>query len=972
MSIGEKVLLAFNRGVVSKRGLARLDLERMSMSAAQQTNWMPRVLGSMMIRPGLKYIDVMATSQQEPDQLTRQMPFVFGVDDTTLIEFSSQAEGLDGDPDSGFGTIRFRTNDVLLIRPEVDTEVDNGDFFSGFGSSDWVDDSDAGATAEIGGLFVEIPFVCHLIGTGDAFARIVQEVPVSGADEQTEHSLDIHVIKEFCRLRIGTTKNGDELVRETQLGQGRHNIAFIPGGSSFWIELANSANYGVIVDDVEIFNPINASIVEFSSGWDMQSHVAAVRWAQSGDVIYVISRNRNMQKIERRAYVDPDGNIVRNSWSLVAYGPEDGPFQTLSTDGSTMTVSAIEGDIQIQASDNVFRENMGPDDHHAGILVRIASQGQVVTESVDAEDEFSPTIRVTGNGEARRFGIIIENIPPGSGTVTVQFSIGSETGPFNDTDPQYTTNTSTTFLDEQDGQIIFYRIGVKAGDFTSGPINCTLSFTGGSRTGIARMTGFTNENQIDAYVLAPFGSLLASKDWELGEWSANTGFPSTVDIHENRLWFAGNDRIYGSVSDNYESFDDETEGDSGPINRNIGSGPIRIINWMKSFGRMLLGTSENAADVDAARMDGNHPLGVRSSSFDEALTPTNFNIKTIASKGVFVDRTEQRLYELSYDSAGADYLSVDLSIFAPDYNNVGIRQIAVQMKPDVRVHCVRNDGSVGVLIYDRLENVICWAEVIMAPDPAQTNIWEVEDVAVLPGTVEDQVYYTVKQIDTQPGPVNDFHRHLVKWAMEDEAIGGDDNFLADLWGQYIGAPTDSIDIETDTTPPYRDYTNFLSGSVVSIWADGADKGTVQVINTSELDLSGLDGAPFSNVIWGLPYQARFKSAKLGTLDGIGLLERKKVNKIGFIAQNLHYQGLKYGPDFDNLFDLPLVEQGQETTDDTIWEDYHEDNFPFGGEWIPDSRICLQAESPRPATILAAIAEFESVEKRSNTKRRAPR
>ncbi|NOR35862.1 MAG: hypothetical protein GQ577_03860, partial [Woeseiaceae bacterium] len=458
----------------------------------------------------------------------------------------------------------------------------------------------------------------------------------------------------------------------------------------------------------------------------------------------------------------------------------------------------------------------------------------------------------------------------------------------------------------------------------------------------------------------------------LGEWSENTGFPSTVDIHENRLWFAGNDRIYGSVSDNYESFDDETEGDSGPINRNIGSGPIRIINWMKSFGRLLLGTSENAADVDAARMDGNHPLGVRSSSFDEALTPTNFNIKTIASKGVFVDRTLQRLYELSYDSAGADYMSVDLSIFAPDYNVAGIRQIAVQMKPDVRVHCVRNDGTVGVLVYDRLENVICWCEVIMGTDETENHLWKVDDVAILPGTVEDQVYYTVRQTDTNPGPVNSQYRHLLKWSMESEAVGGDNNFLADLWGQYIGAPTSLIDIATDTTPPYRLYTDFFSSSFLSIWADGADRGLVQVINFSELDLSGLDGAPFSNVIWGLPYQARFKSAKLGTLDGIGMLERKKVNKIGFIAQDLHYQGLQYGPDFDNLSDLPLVEQGQDTPVDTIWEDYHEDNFPFGGEWIPDSRICLQAATPRPASILAAIAEFESVEKRSNVKRRAPR
>jgi hypothetical protein len=254
----------------------------------------------------------------------------------------------------------------------------------------------------------------------------------------------------------------------------------------------------------------------------------------------------------------------------------------------------------------------------------------------------------------------------------------------------------------------------------------------------------------------------------------------------------------------------------------------------------------------------------------------------------------------------------------------------------------------------------------MGVDEAQGNFWTVEDVAVLPGTVEDQVYYTVRTT----GPQAQF-RHLLKWAKEAEAVGGDNNYLADVWGQYTGAPTSSIDILADSTPPLRIYSGYLNGADVSIWADGADRGTASVVS-GIIDLSSITGQPFSNVIWGNPYRARFKSAKLGTLDGIGLLERKKVNKIGFIAQHLHYQGLQYGPDFDNLSDLPLVEQGQDTPADTVWEDYHEDNFPFGGEWIPDSRICLQATSPRPATILAAIAEFESVEKRSNVKRRAPR
>lgn len=938
MSTGEKTLLAFNRGVISKRGLARQDLDRMAMSAEIQTNFVPRVLGSMMLRPGQKYIDTMF----EDLQLVRQMPFVFGVDDTALLEFGST------------GYLRIRIDDVLLERVAVVATVTDATFNAalGGGVNDWQDDSDFGATAESGGA-AAVPNVLNLDGTGDAYAKVTQRVEVDAGEVLVEHALVINVLTEFARLRVGQTLNGDELVSETQLGKGSHSIAFVPDQNHFFIELANDRNYRVIVTSCGI---AVAGPVTLGTGWSTEAQIAAVRWAQSGDVIWALSRNLNMKRIERRG----NGTSFGRSWSIVDYGPEDGPFQTLNVTATTIETDAIEGNAVLTASEPIFRQTMGGSIFGAGILIRAASQGQVVTVGAVAENQFSGPIRVSSTGEARRFGIIIENIPPGSGTVTVQFSIGSDAGPWNDLTPQYTTNTNTTYLDEQDGQVIFYRIGVKTGDFTSGPINCTLSYTNGSLTGIARMNGYIDDFNINVYIIEPFGSLLPTKDWCLGEWSLATGYPSTLDIHENRLWFAGNDRIYGSVSDNYQSFDDEVEGDSGPINRNIGSGPIRIINWIKSFGRLLMGTSENAADMDSARIDGNHPLGVRSSSFDEALTPTNFNIKTISSKGVFVDRTLQRLYELSYSSESTDYMSIDLSIFAPDYNVVGIRQIAVQMKPDVRVHCVRTDGTVGMLVYDRLENVICWCEVVLGG----VGNWCVEDVAVLPGQEEDQVYYTVKGFNSEDGE----ERFLLKWSKESEAIGGDNNYLTDAWGQYTGAPTSLL------TGIER-----LSGLEVAVWADGEDRGvgTVTQFGTpGELDLTILeidgvptDNTPYSNVIYGLAYTAQFKSAKLGALDGIGMLERKKVNRLGFIAENLHYQGLQYGPDFDNLSDMPLVEQGAVTAPGTVWEDYHEDNFSFGGEWIPDSRICLQAASPRPATILAAIAEFESVEKRSNQRRR---
>jgi len=933
MSRSEKLLLSFNRGVVSARGLARMDLDRLAMSAETMSNLMPRVLGSMMLRPGLQHIDTMF----EDLGLVRQMPFVFGVDDTALIEFGET------------GYARVRINDVLLARVAVVATVTDPTFNAalGVGVNDWQDDSDPGAIAA-SGAGATMPNVLNLDGTGDDYAKVTQRVEVDAGETAVEHALNITVVTEFCRIRVGTTINGDDLISETQLGKGIHNLALIPGQDHFFIELANDRNYRVLVSNCNI---AAAGPVQLVTGYVTELQVRSARWSQSGDVIYLAGDSLQQRKFERRG----TGVSRGRSWSSVDYGPEDGPFNVLNVSATTISVSAIEGDITITSSEPIFEQEMGGGVFGAGALIRSFSQGQVVTQAVNAADQFTDPIRVVGTGDARAFGIIIENIPPGSGTVTLQFAF-ADTGPWNNLTPQYATNQSITFNDGQDDQIIFYRIGVGAGDFTAGPINCTLTYTGGSITGVARMDGFNSPTSISAHVLVPFGSLDPTRDWFLGAWNGgrNNQWPDTTDIHENRLWWAGMDRIWGSNSDNYESYDDETEGDSGPINRQIGFGPIRTISWLKSFGRLLMGTSENAANIDCARTDGNNPIGVRSSSFDEALTPTNFNIKTINSKGVFVDRTLQRLYELVIDGGGVDYTSTDLSVFTPDFNVVGITQIAVQMKPDVRVHCVRTDGTVGVLIYDRLENVICWCEVILG-GPGN---WLVDDVSVLPGVVEDQVYYTVQGFNT----VDNEERFLLKWSLESQAVGGLNNYMADAWGQYTGVPTSLItDVER------------LAGQTVSIWADGADKGTVVVSQfgtPGQIDLSGLDGAPFTNVVYGLPYIGRFKSAKLGEIDGIGMLERKHVNRLGFVAENLHYQGIQYGPDFDTLFDMPLVEQGRLTADDFIWPDYQEDQFSFGGEWRPDSRICLQFQSPRPATVLACLAELESVTARSN--RRSPR
>ena len=109
----------------------------------------------------------------------------------------------------------------------------------------------------------------------------------------------------------------------------------------------------------------------------------------------------------------------------------------------------------------------------------------------------------------------------------------------------------------------------------------------------------------------------------------------------------------------------------------------------------------------------------------------------------------------------------------------------------------------------------------------------------------------------------------------------------------------------------------------------------------------------SNACVGIGYTARFRSTKLGELT-----EEKTVTRLGVIMHNTHYQGLKYGPDFDNLDDLPLIERGTLQADDTIHSHYDHESMAFDGRWDTDSRVCIQACSPRPCTLLAGIITTE--------------
>lgn len=881
-------LLCFNRGVISELALARTDLPRTALSASEQTNWMPRTLGSMMLRPGTEYIGGMYQNHT-----ARLIPFIFAADDCALIELTS-------------GILRVWVDDAIVTRPSVSATVSNGTFDTDL--SGWSDSSDAGASsAWVSGGYL------GLTGTGTGSAERRQQVVVAAEDEGVEHALRIVVSRGPVRLRVGSTATRDDFVSETTLGQGYHSIAFTPTGSDFWIQLLNEKKAVSLVTSVEVEA---AGEITLPTSW-ASTELPLLRWDQSGDVVYVACEGEQQYKIERRS---------ATSWSIVRYMPNDGPFFTYNQGGIKLTPSGLSGNITITSSGRFFKEE------HVRALFRIDSIGQRVEESFVAEDTWSGDIRITGIGDSRKFSIVRSGT--WSATLTLQRSIG-ESGAWSDV-TTYTSNGTTTYDDELDNMVVFYRIGVKTGGYTSGTAVVSMEFEGGSTTGVVRVTSYVSDTEVTAAVLVDLGGTDATTAWAEGMWSDYRGFPTSVSLYDGRLWWAGKDKVWGSVSDGYESFDDEVIGDSAPINRSIGSGTIDVINWLAPVSRLLVGND--------ARI-----MSAKSSSFDEPLTATNFSLKPISSQGaakvanaivdksvLFVQRSGSRLYQLGFDIQENEYSPADLMALIPDIGQPGIVKVAVQTQPDTRVHCVRSDGKVAILVSEVVENVRCW--VLFETDGV------VEDCVVLPGTDEDAVYYVVRR--TINGSTV---RYLEKWAQESEAVGGTVNKLSDCFLEYSGSATTTIT-----------GLSHLEGESVCVWGAGKDLGTFTVASGQ---ITGL-GESVTRAFVGLPYTARFKSTKLayGAQLGSSLVQPKRINQLGVILKDTHYQGLSYGPDFDHLDELPLTSGWSAISEDTVHDTFDEVAFEFPGTWDTDSRLCLQAQSPRPCTVLACVVGLSTHDK----------
>jgi len=417
--------------------------------------------------------------------------------------------------------------------------------------------------------------------------------------------------------------------------------------------------------------------------------------------------------------------------------------------------------------------------------------------------------------------------------------------------------------------------------------------------------------------------------------SGSNNRPSCVSFYEQRLAFAGTNNnpqtIWFSKAGDYENFTTGTNADDAMI-YTIASNQVNAIRYLKAQRTLIVGTSGGEFTVSA---DGT----------DASITPTNINIKKQSSYGsanvdavaagnavLFLQKAKRKIRELAYNFDSDSYVAPDLTILNDIVTESGIVQMEWQQEPDNILWCVREDGQLAALTYQRSEAVVSWHRHILGGSFGSGNS-VTESIASISGVLnEDELWVIVKRT------INGATKRYIECFSDfdfDETEATDFKFL-DSHLNYSGSATTTLS-----------GLSHLEGQTVSILADGSVHAN-KVVSSGSISLD----RSVTKACVGLAYDSILQTMRIegGAAEGTSQGKTKRISKV--VLRLFETVGVKVGPSLSNLEVVPFrtTSSNLSAPVDTLIEGDKE--IEFNDDYNSDGYIFIKQDQPLPASILA--------------------
>ena len=685
-----KIIQALNAGELSPLMDMRIDQEKYQMGCRTMENFYPLIYGGAERRPGTYYVGSSKDSiGQASTAKVRLYDFVYSVDQAYIIEFGNQY-------------IRFYANSgrftgVLL----ADTSA-------------WVTGTSYVAGDQVKTSSADAIYGCLISHTADDTGT-----DATGGDPDSD------------------------------------------GNPTQWVNITGTGTAGTATTNQ--LTTDSYPIYSIPSPY-LTADLFQLKFEQSADVMYITHPSYEPRKLSRTS---------ATTFKLEELDYGDGPFQRVNAVTTAyITPSDTTGEITLTASgtnkdgttfapflDSTTAGHVPSDtistDENVGNSQTLKSLTGALFKIVHSMEagEIDESYTSTGSSDSLLVykGVKWDCVTNGTWTGTFKLERSYDDAVWETIATVVSEDNNNSQLDgTEELDDAYYRMTMT--EFTSGSCNAQFSVRDTSHIGIVEITSVSSTTVATGTVRQTLGSTDKTHRWSEGYWSNYRGWPYAVAISsEERLTFAGSNSfpltVWGSQSGDYTNMTEGTLDDDAIIFTLVGSGRQNAIRWIVSKNALVLGT-----------YGGEHVLGA--SDDKEALTPTNVTAKLQSTYGsqnvqsklvgdsiLFIQRGGRRLREMHYEFEKDAMVAEDLTVFANHVTESTIVDMAYQRTPDPMVWCVRDDGEMAVLSYERSQDVWSWCRVITNTNIGGTlTASEIESVAIIPtGGEEDQVWISVKR-----------------------------------------------------------------------------------------------------------------------------------------------------------------------------------------------------------------------------------
>lgn len=669
-----------------------------------------------------------------------------------------------------------------------------------------------------------------------------------------------------------------------------------------------------------------ASPLELTTPYQ-ESELRELQYAQLNDIMYIAHGNHAPRKLTR---------VSDTNWTLAAVAFDYPPLLDMNTSAVTIASSASSGTATLTASASTFQSgHVGSQwaiqwPRTSGSLTETIDANKTSTATLDIQGDWTITTVGTWIGTVRILRIPRKEMDEDGGAGFTAYEVVREFNSLGTARNFTATGTET----ERVGlkiQIANYasntnaRVFLESTDFNSGgtvTINSVASGTSAGAT-VNKWLGST---------------ITATTQWSEAAFSAVRGYPRTVTFYQQRLVFGGTNHqpntVWASRVDDFENFQLGTKEDDA-VSFTIASNEGNRINWLFAQRGLIVGTSGDEWTVSGA-------------TDSEPFNATNISAKRQASFGskymraillndvlLFVQRRGRKVRELTYNFERDGWLAPDLNVLAEHITESEVAELAFQQQPDAILWCVRGDGQLIGMSYERDQEVVAWHR--------HTTDGEFESAATVYGlnNNDDEVWFCVKRtINGQTKRYIERFKNDFRAVFDAEAK--DDWWYLDCAGRYEGAPANVIT-----------GLGYLEGKTVSVLADGAVQPNA-VVASGQITLS----KPASKVLVGLPYTSLIQPMKFDFQTQAGPTRglNKRVNRMTVsLYKSLGGEASTDGNEwlwiYPRDFDDPMDDSPPPFSGDA--------EIVLAGNYSQNADVYLRQTLPYPFTVRALVIKLDA-------------